>query len=65
VPPVAPAAPKLEFRIISKHGGVLPRPKAVEQPRAGAKVVFDVTADAMPADVNKGLDLNQPQLLNL
>jgi ubiquinone/menaquinone biosynthesis C-methylase UbiE len=34
VPAVAPAASKLEFPIIPKQGGVLPRPKAVEQPRA-------------------------------
>jgi hypothetical protein len=63
-PAVAPAASKLEFPIIPKHGGVLPRPKAVEQPRAGAKVVFDATADAKPADVNKGLD-RVSRLLNL
>ncbi len=64
VPAAAPAATKLEFPIIPKHGGVLPRPKAVEQPRAGAKVVFDATADAKPADVNKGLD-RVARLLNL
>ena len=64
VPATAPAATKLEFPIIPKHGGVLPRPKAVEQPRAGAKVVFDATADAKPADINKGLD-RVARLLNL
>jgi len=64
LPAVVPAAPKLEFPIIPKHGGVLPRPQAVEQPRAGAKVVFDATADAKPADVNKGLD-RVARLLNL
>lgn len=64
VPAAAPAATKLEFPIIPKQGGVLRRPKAVEQPRAGAKVVFDATADAKPADVNKGLD-RVARLLNL
>lgn len=64
VPATAPAATKLEFPIIPVHGGVLPRPKAVEQPRAGAKVVFDATADAKPADINKGLD-RVARLLNL
>lgn len=64
VPAAAPAASKLEFPIIPKHGGVLPRPKAVEQPRAGAKVVFDATADAKPAVVNKGFD-RVARLLNL
>jgi ubiquinone/menaquinone biosynthesis C-methylase UbiE/intracellular sulfur oxidation DsrE/DsrF family protein len=64
VPPVAPAAPQLKFPIILKHGGVIPRPKAVEQPRASAKVVFDATADAKPSDLNKGLD-RVARLLNL
>jgi ubiquinone/menaquinone biosynthesis C-methylase UbiE/intracellular sulfur oxidation DsrE/DsrF family protein len=64
VPTVAPAAPKLEFPIIPKQGGIVPRPKAVEQPPAGAKVVFDATADAKPADVNRGLD-RVARLLNL
>lgn len=59
---VVPA--QLIFPIIPKHGGVLPRPKAVEQPRAGAKVVFDATADSKPTDVNKGLD-RVARLLNL
>lgn len=63
-PTVTPAAPKLEFPIIPKHGGVMPRPQAVEQPRPGARVVFDVTADAKPSDVNKGLD-RAARLLNL
>lgn len=56
--------PQLVFPIIPKRGGVLPRPKAVEQPRAGAKIVFDATADAKPADVNKALD-RVARLLNL
>ena len=56
--------PQLVFPIISTHGGVRPRPQAVEQPRAGAKVVFDATADAKPADINKGLD-RVARLLNL
>lgn len=56
--------PQLVFPIIPKHGAVLPRPNAVEQPRAGAKVVFDATADAKPADVNKSLD-RVARLLNL
>ena len=55
---------ELIFPIIANYGGVLPRPRAVEQPRAGAKVVFDTTADAKPADVNKGLD-RVARLLNL
>lgn len=64
VPAIPPVAPQLAFPIIFKHGGVLPRPKAVEQPRAGAKVVFDATADAKPTEINKALD-RVARLLNL
>lgn len=64
VPAKPPVAAKLEFPIITKYGGVLPRRQAVEQPRAGAKVVFDATADSKPGDVNKGLD-RVARLLNL
>lgn len=61
----ATAAPhKLEFSIIPRHGGIVHRAEAVEQPRAGAKVVFDATADAKPTDVNKSLD-RVARLLNL
>ncbi len=58
------APPKLEFPIIPRHGGVLPRPKAVEPPQAGAKVIFDVTATAKAEEINKGLD-RAARLLNL
>ena len=54
----------LLFPIISSHGGVVSRPAAAEKPRVGAKVVFDVTADAKPETVNKGLD-RAARLLNL
>jgi intracellular sulfur oxidation DsrE/DsrF family protein len=56
--------PQLEFPIIRGHGGVVRRPQAAEPPRAGARVVFDTTADAQPGDVNKGLD-RVARLLNL
>ena len=55
---------KLVFPIVEGVGGVLPRPNAAEQPRAGAKVVFDVTNDTKSADINKGLD-RVARLLNL
>lgn len=54
----------LEFPIIAGFGGVLVLPSAVERPRSGAKIVFDVTADAKPSEVNKGLD-RAARLLNL
>ena len=64
VPEFANASPKLEFPIIKKHGGVVARPTAVEQPRVGAKVAFDVTAAAKPEEINKGFD-RVARLLNL
>ena len=39
-------------------------PRAAEQPRKGAKAVFDVTAGAKPGEVNKGLE-HVARLLNL
>jgi intracellular sulfur oxidation DsrE/DsrF family protein len=59
-----PSDAKLVFPIIVDHGGVVPLPKAAEQPRKGAKVIFDITADAQPAEVNKGLE-RVARLLNL
>ncbi len=73
--PVVPVVPKeasssgsqqraLVFPIIKGVGGVLPRPHAVEQPTAGAKVVFDATGASQPGKVNTGLD-RVARLLNL
>lgn len=59
-----PGEAKLTYPIIPNAGGVVPLPKAAEQPRKGAKVVFDITAAAKPADVNKGLE-RVARLLNL
>jgi hypothetical protein len=39
-------------------------PRAAEQPRKGAKAVFDVTADSRPGAVNRGLE-EVARLLNL
>ena len=55
---------KLVYPIIPNVGGVVPLPNAAEQPRKGAKVVFDITADAKPVDLNKGLE-RVARLLNL
>lgn len=54
----------LQFPAIAGYGGVVALPNAVEQPRAGAKVLLDVTADAKPGEVNKGLE-RAARLLNL
>ena len=42
----------------------MPRTAAVEPPRAGAKVLLDITVDSKPAEVNKGLE-RAARLLNL
>lgn len=55
---------ELAFPIIADYGGVVPLKDAAEQPRAGAKVVFDATADAKPGEVNKALE-RVARLLNL
>jgi intracellular sulfur oxidation DsrE/DsrF family protein len=59
-----PPGDKLIYPIIPNVGGVVPLPNAAEQPREGAKVVFEITADARPADLNKGVE-RVARLLNL
>jgi intracellular sulfur oxidation DsrE/DsrF family protein len=61
---MAQADETLVYPIIPNVGGVVPLPDAAEQPRKGAKVVFDITADTKPADLNKGLE-RVARLLNL
>jgi intracellular sulfur oxidation DsrE/DsrF family protein len=58
------AKTELVYPIVPEHGGVVPLPRAAEQPRKGAKAVFDITADAKPGDVNAGLE-QVARLLNL
>lgn len=59
-----PGNAKLVYPIISGHGGVVPLPEAAEQPRKGAKAVFDITAAAKAGKVNTGLE-QVARLLNL
>ena len=54
----------LVYPLVPGHGGVVPLPRAAEQPRKGAKAVFDVRADAKPGEVNRGLE-QVARLLNL
>lgn len=57
--------PALLFPIIEGYGGVVAVADAVEPPRAGMKLVLDVTSEAKkPEEVNKGLD-RTARLLNL
>jgi intracellular sulfur oxidation DsrE/DsrF family protein len=55
---------ELSYLLVPGHGGVVPLPRAAEQPRKGAKALFDITADAKPGEVNKGLE-QVARLLNL
>jgi intracellular sulfur oxidation DsrE/DsrF family protein len=48
--------PTFVHPLIPKFGAMVALPKAAEQPRSGVKVVFDLTADSKPAEVNKGLE---------
>jgi intracellular sulfur oxidation DsrE/DsrF family protein len=54
----------LVFPVIKHHGGIVALPAAEDQPRKGAKVVFDVTGGADAAAVNPGLE-RAARLLNL
>jgi len=38
------------------YGTVVPMPNAAEPPRRGIKIVFDITSDGKPEEVNKGLE---------
>jgi intracellular sulfur oxidation DsrE/DsrF family protein len=64
VRPPPPEKTGLIEPLVSGHGGVVPLPRAAEQPRKGAKAVFDVTASAKPGQVNQGLE-HVARLLNL
>lgn len=48
--------PTFSFPVIQGYGGVVTLPQATEQPRKGAKVVFDITAECKPDEVNRGLE---------
>lgn len=49
-----PGEERLVYPIIPHVGGVVPLPQAVDQPRAGARMVIDVTAEAPPEEVHRG-----------
>jgi intracellular sulfur oxidation DsrE/DsrF family protein len=56
--------PTVTYPRIAGYGDMVSLPEAAQQPRKGAKVLFDLTADAKPGDVNKGL-VRTARLLNL
>ncbi len=59
-----PGLKPLVFPVIANYGGVVSVTNAVEKPRAGTKLVLDVTADAQPEAINKGLE-RAARMLNL
>jgi hypothetical protein len=48
--------PTFSFPLIQRYGGVVALPEANEQPLKGIKVVFDITAESQPDEVNRGLE---------
>lgn len=56
VTPAAAEEPQFLFPLIKGYGGVVALPQAAEPPRSGAKIVFDITADSKPDEVNRGLE---------
>jgi hypothetical protein len=48
--------PTFSFPQIEGYGGVVEQSQVAEGPRKGAKVVFDITADSKPDEVNRGLE---------
>jgi hypothetical protein len=54
----------LIYALVPGPGGVVPLPRAAEQPGKGAKAGFDITADAEPGEGNKGSE-QVARLLNL
>ena len=44
------------FPVIDSHGGVYSLPEAVHQPRAGTKILIDVTSPLVPDKLNPGIE---------
>ncbi|MGD9723634.1 MAG: DsrE family protein [Pirellulales bacterium] len=44
------------FPQVARYGGIVRTPDAAEPPRRGAKIVFDITVDSGPEELNKGLE---------
>jgi len=48
--------PNFLFPHVENYGGIVRIPDAAEPPRRGIKIVFDITADSKPEELNKGLE---------
>lgn len=53
----AEAAAEMQFPRIAGYGGVFPIEGIAEQPLPGTKVLFDLTTEAKPGELNKGLEV--------
>lgn len=49
-------APEFHHPRVPRYGGIVRLPDAAEPPRSGSKIVFDITADSQPGELNKGLE---------
>jgi intracellular sulfur oxidation DsrE/DsrF family protein len=54
--PLVAEEPVVSFPLIMGYGGIAAQPDAVEPPRRGAKIVFDITADSKPDEVQRGIE---------
>lgn len=54
--PLAAEEPLFVYPLIKGYGGIAAQPDAVEPPRRGAKIVFDITADSKPDEVQRGIE---------
>lgn len=48
--------PNFIFPQVKQYGGIVRIPAAAEAARRGTKIVFDITADSKPEELNKGLE---------
>lgn len=51
------AADEMQFPRVAGFGGVFPIDGMAEQPKPGMRVLFDVTTEAKPGELNKGLEV--------
>jgi hypothetical protein len=54
--PLVAEEPVFSYPLIKGYGGIAIQPDAVEQPRRGAKIVFDITADTKADEVHRGIE---------
>ncbi len=49
-------SPEFQHPVIKNHGGIVPLPDAVQQPKKDSKVLLDITSDEKTGKVIKGFD---------